>query len=229
MNIMQKSAFTLAILAATSMPALAAGIDLAVSGTVAPSACTPTIAGGGAIDYGNIKADTLSADSYTVLDVKTVDFTITCDAPTKVAIKAINNRTGSNASGAEGIGGAAAAPAGMQGTVAGLGLDGTAKVGGYTLTFKPSDFADGKGAALVISDDNNATWKKAQRVNTSLYGTDALTHISWAGDENGTEPAPFTTLSAGLSVQAYINKASELDLSKPVTLDGSTTIELVYL
>jgi len=30
-------------------------------------------------------------------------------------------------------------------------------------------------------------------------------------------------------VQAYINKASELDLTKPVILDGLSTIELVYL
>jgi hypothetical protein len=30
-------------------------------------------------------------------------------------------------------------------------------------------------------------------------------------------------------VQAYINKASELDLTKPIALDGLTTLELVYL
>ena len=43
------------------------------------------------------------------------------------------------------------------------------------------------------------------------------------------EPAAFKNLTINLTVQAYINKASELDLTKPVILDGLSTIELVYL
>ncbi|KFD14546.1 hypothetical protein GSMA_02017 [Serratia marcescens subsp. marcescens ATCC 13880] len=39
----------------------------------------------------------------------------------------------------------------------------------------------------------------------------------------------FTTVAGKLGVQAYITKTSELDLSKPINLDGLTSLELVYL
>ncbi|WP_343550981.1 DUF1120 domain-containing protein [Pantoea sp.] len=235
MKAMQKSACALAILATTTLPALADSVDFTVKGTITPSACVPTIAGGGAIDYGDIKAEKLSPDNYTVLDVKSVEFSINCDAPTKVAIKAINNRAGSNATGEEGIGGAAISPAGLRFfgnqsslPVTGLGLDGTTKIGGYATRFTLTAIADGVAATTLRSIDDKNTWL-AQSVSQPLYGTDTLAHLSWTKTNAGTEPEALTTLSAEMDIQAYINKTSELDLSKPVELDGSTTIELVYL
>lgn len=56
----------------------------------------------------------------------------------------------------------------------------------------------------------------------------AVRYISW-GDQGSSVVKPFTTMNGKLLVQGYINKASELDLSKPVQLDGMTTLELVYL
>jgi hypothetical protein len=43
------------------------------------------------------------------------------------------------------------------------------------------------------------------------------------------EPDAIKNVTIDLKVQAYINKASELDLTKPVILDGLTTLELIYL
>lgn len=35
--------------------------------------------------------------------------------------------------------------------------------------------------------------------------------------------------SYDIMVEAYINKTTDLDLTKPIALDGSATLELVYL
>jgi len=64
--------------------------------------------------------------------------------------------------------------------------------------------------------------------NAEFYSDKYDRLISW-GATGTTTPVSFTTLSGTMEIQAYLNKASELDLTKEVQLDGLTTIELVYL
>lgn len=88
-------------------------VDLKVIGTITPVACTPTLSGGGTVDYGTIKADTLKADDYTVLPMRTLDFSITCDGNAKVAVSAISGRPGTALGADEASNGAATVPAGV--------------------------------------------------------------------------------------------------------------------
>ncbi|RMT64883.1 hypothetical protein ALP29_200987 [Pseudomonas syringae pv. avii] len=224
-------AISLTALAATSLPASA--VDLRVIGAITPSACTPVLGGGGTIDYGAIHPNSLSATDYTVLPVMSTAFSITCTAPAKVAIVPKNGRMGTLAGATEGITGAGAAPAGVQlfgvagAAVVGLGLDGADQVGGYALAVLPrSALADG---VPVASINRNADWSTFVATTTGLlYNHNIDRHTSWAA--TGTvDPIAFTTFSGELQVQAYLNKSAELDLSKPVNLDGLTTIELIYL
>ena len=85
---MKKTVLALALLATTASAFAADSVDVRVIGTIVPAACTPTLSGGGTVDYGTIKADTISATDYTVLPEKQISFLDPCDAPAKVALNA---------------------------------------------------------------------------------------------------------------------------------------------
>ncbi|MCT4704952.1 DUF1120 domain-containing protein [Enterobacteriaceae bacterium H11S18] len=227
---MQKTVCALAVLAVTATSAMAAdSVDVKVTGTISPTACTPTLTSGGVVDYGTINANTLSADAYNVLASKQLDLSISCDAPAKVALKSINNRPNTVAGATEGAGGAAVAPVSLLNAsnmpVVGLGMEGEAKIGGYTMTLSDSK-VDGSEAALLTQNSGETTWNTS--TNSALFSNSAAVLTSW-GAASTTAPVAFETLNATLNVQAYLNKGSELDLTKEVTLDGMSTLELYYL
>ncbi|EJL85163.1 DUF1120 domain-containing protein [Pantoea sp. GM01] len=235
-NKMQKKLCALAILAATSTSVMANSVDLTVVGTITPAACTPTLTGGGAIDYGTMRPSQLDpADGYTVLTMKEIDFAIACDAPARVAIKAINGRPGTVVGAAEGAGGFSVAPTGVSlfgaadAPTAGLGLDGTDKIGGFSLRIPNASVTlDGAAAADGLQRDAGAaTWNTGS--NGLLFGNTAVREMTWSAAAAAGAPGTFTNMAGKVQVQAFINKASELDLKKPIALDGMATIEVVYL
>lgn len=231
MKTMKKTVLALAVLATTSLPVMAESVDVRVIGTITPAACTPSLTGGGTIDYGAINPATLSSTAFTVLPEKQIDFSISCDAPAKVAIKAINGRPNTVAGSTEGPSGTATAPVNVFGTanisVAGLGLDGADKIGGYGIRITAGTVtADSTAVDSIQRNADHTAWT-ATPVG-SIYATEIQRHSTWAATGTLT-PVAFENLTGKLGVQAYINKASELDLTKPVVLDGLTTIELLYL
>lgn len=229
--IFKRSVFALAIAVASSTMVMANSIDIKIIGTISPSACTPALSGGGVIDYGVITANSLKKDSYTQLDKKQLDFSITCDAPTKVALRAINGRPSTAAGTTETGDNGGPTPEGISRQygdfVVGLGLDGQHKIGGYNIALF-NTFIDGGYFGNEISKySSDSMWQPKLDNKNSLF-SDKQILISYAKDSTYL-PAALSTLSGTLGIQAYINKSSELDLTKPVKLDGLTTIELVYL
>lgn len=233
MNAVKKTTCALAVLATTSTAVMAESIDVKVIGTITPTACKPTLGGGGTIDYGNIPPASLSNDTFTVLAEKQVDFSITCDAPAKVAILAV----GSKADTATNV---TKSPAGydvFQGVlfapspgVVGLGVSGGKNIGGYGIRLVPGSYTVDGNQADTIGRKSDGTWVPSANLWAGSLFTPAFKdlQISWASKGQLT-PIAFTTAAGKLGVQAYITKTSELDLSKPINLDGLTTLELVYL
>ncbi|AMH00714.1 DUF1120 domain-containing protein [Serratia liquefaciens] len=240
MKKMQITACALAVLTITSLPSQAKDIEVKVAGTISPSGCTPTLSGDGAIDYGVIKSDSLALDAYTTLEQKFLELTITCDAPVKLALEAKNGRPNTLAGVAteDAISGAALSPTGSAlevlstaTAVVGLGVSGSARIGGYALMAAAVTFkTDGTDAQLITREGNSGEWEEYYGIaeSNNFYSIGVKRQLSW---KNGSikEPAAFQKLTGKVKVQAYINKASELDLTKPVILDGLTTLELVYL
>ena len=237
MKKMHITACALAVLTIISLPSYAKDIEVKVAGTITPSGCTPTLSGDGAIDYGIIKSDSLTLDAYTTLEQKKLVLTITCDAPVKLALEAKNGRPNTLAGVAteDAISGAALSPAASAlstaTAVVGLGVSGSARIGGYALMAAAVTFkTDGTDAQLITREGNSGEWKEYYGIAESdnFYSIGVKRQLSW---KNGSikEPAAFQKLTGKVKVQAYINKASELDLTKPVILDGLTTLELIYL
>ncbi|EJL85162.1 DUF1120 domain-containing protein [Pantoea sp. GM01] len=239
MKQMTKNACALAVLAATtlgSMPAMASSVDVGVRGSIAPVSCVPTLSGGGAINYGTITADSLAAgDEYTVLPQKVLTLNIACSSPIKVGMQIVNGRLNTHPTGNDLAHGAVPAPPGVKlhsGFVslatAGLGLDGTRRIGGYSVNLL-NPVADGVAVRNAHSLEGIAGW------GTSTNGLMFSPHEfrpftrSWTAATGTVEPLAIENLTTGLQVHAFLNKATELDLAKPVRLDGMATLELIYL
>ena len=232
MKQMQQSVCALAVLAATTLPAMAASVDVRVIGAITPAACTPTLSGGGTVDYGVINPTTLSATDYTVLPEKSVDFSITCTAPAKVAITPVNGRPGTVAGATEAGGGAALTPVSLLSLtgagVVGLGLSNGEKIGGYAM--KVEDLTTDGAPADVIRTALGTTGWAADGNHYGFFRNVGTVPFQVTAAAPGTlVPEAFTTLNGKLRVQAYLNKTSELNVANAVNLDGLTTIELVYL
>ncbi len=236
MKNMKKTICTLGLIAVTATAYAADSVDVKVIGTISPAACAPTLGGGGTVDYGTIKANALAADDYTTLAVKTVSLSITCDAPAKVGIHVLNGRPGTTAGAAEGGPmSSALAPVALldipagQYPVVGLGADGTSDIGGYGIGIVESSLkVDGNAVDLILTDMSDRSRYTMEDVDYPLYDPNNDSLFTWAAPGTLT-PVAFTTMAGTLNVQAYLNKASELDLTKEVQLDGLTTIEIVYL
>ena len=229
----KKAALAALIVTSGINAAAAESVQVNVIGTIIPAACTPSLAGGGVVNYGNIRADSLNVDSFTLLREMGLDFAIDCEAPARVAVRAINDRPGTLAGATESANGNGKPQVSLLGFAAGdayasgLGLDGTTPIGGYSLAINRVSADNNNVISLKASTANNNTkWTSLNSFGHLLEGGPKF--ISWASPET-TTPVAFEHLTGNLRVQAYINQASELDLSHAIHLDGQTTLEVVYL
>lgn len=215
-----------ALLALVSSQVFASdSFDISVVGNITPAACKANLAGGNVFDYGNIPASSLSKDDFTVLPSKTTGISIICDAPTKVALQTTDNRTGTEniplGKVLEGM------KMNASSTPMGLGLDAAGnKIGAYHASI-PADTVklDSDNAPdSIFSKDMGASWVK---YNKTLF-TSNKNLFSWA-KSGELAPEAFTSMTGTISVTPAISPASSLDLSSPVKMDGSVTVQLYYL
>lgn len=199
-----------ALLITGTAPAFAAStVDLTVKGIITPNACTPSLSSGGVIDHGKMSAKDLNATQITLLPKVTLQMTVTCDAPVIFALKATDNRIGSGS-----------------GSGFGLGfINGTQKLGSYSLplgaTGSPPQ-ADGETVQAIGSFDNGVTWERWNSFETGTY-------LSVATLADASTPRATQQLVTPVAYSGYINRTDGLDLSNEVNIDGSATIEVLYL
>jgi len=229
MKKMMKTTCALAVLAA-SCNVMAESVDMRVTGAVTPIACKPQLSDNGIVDFGNINTNILSKDDVTLLTPKEFTLSINCTAPAKIALLATNGRPGTTLAETDEGPAGTAKPLKSIGTayspgVAGLGMDGDKKIGAYSLETLRAE-VDGKQGSTLRSG-NKTEW--ATSYSTSYFGDNGhYKYISWRNDDSLT-PTPFKTLTTNIRLYAYVNKTSELDLTKPIKLDGQTNFEMYYL
>ncbi|WP_448652841.1 DUF1120 domain-containing protein [Pseudomonas fluorescens] len=198
-------ALTAAVLltAATGVSA-ASSVDLAVKGLITPSACTPTLSGGGVVDHGKISAKDLRPDFQTVIGNHSLTLTVSCDAALAFALRSTDNRDTT-----------------VNKSTYRLGmLNGTQTLGGYFLWLE-NPIADGVVVQTITSYDST-TWSKEDDWVSGYY-------MSVAAIDGDNQPLPTKELVVDLGVQSHIYRTDGLDLSNEVTIDGSATVEVKYL
>ena len=197
------------LLAISSSAFAASSVDLTVKGLITPSACAPSLSNGGVIDHGKVAAKDLKLDNWTLLGNHRLEMAITCDAPTLLALKGIDNQGSAYDSS----------------NAYGLGLVSGKKLGGYTLALD-NPMADGAVISVINSRDNGLSWLEIfpgdvwPAADLASFG-DRSTG-SWA-------PTPVQQVTAGLLVQTLIAPTAGMDLTTEVPIYGSATIEVKYL
>jgi type 1 fimbria pilin len=189
--------------------------ELKVSGTVRPSACGITLAGGGIVDYGNIPPSQLSATKSTLLPVKSITFTVDCPtAPTKTAFRLRDNRSSSVVSDI-----VSSLPSATAANAFGLGIVDGKKVGVYVVGLTRVNTAG------HIVSSNGGSWT----MDYSYLDSKLRAFGTLVGTIYPFEPAAFSTYTGQLDIRVAIDKLSNLPAADSVPLDGSSTLELVYL
>jgi len=198
---------TSTLLIACAPAAFAAStVDLTVTGLITPNSCTPLLSGGGQVDYGKISAKDLKTTQSTLIGVRTLQMSVSCDAPILVGLKAIDNRSGSSAT--------------LQGMGLGL-INGDQKLGYYYLYLR-NPIADTVAVQPIVTEDNGRSW-----MNDAFWNPQYLSSVAAMSDDS--QPIPMQNLTVDLEVQTLIARTDGLDLSNEVPIDGSATLEVKYL
>lgn len=211
---MNKRALLPSVMIFAAGTAIAANsVDLRVTGTIEPAACDITLAGGD-FDFGSINSGNLNSTSETILPSpgqKSIN--VICSAPTLVGIRAVDNRAGTATNSAE--------------DAYGIGQDAQGgKIGFYRIDISADPVVDGSTAFKSWSNDAGLNWGATSR--SVLPHTPGVV-ISWNVTGQNADPDNVTLVAQPISVQLHVAPTETLDTSADITIDGSATIELVYL
>jgi type 1 fimbria pilin len=208
---------TAVLLMSTATCALAASTaDLTVNGIITPVACTPTFSNNGLVDYGKISRQDLNVDKRTQLRDESLDLNISCNTAARFALKMRDNREGSAIVNSQ--------------IYYGLDYDGSGnKIGLYSLNFNPENTVVDDLSQVFRTDSTTAgvAWSTSNDRPLPIAARSYLGFTDRAGSNAG--PIAIRHLTSRVIVETVIAPTSELDLSTDVQIDGSATLEIVYL
>ena len=188
--------------------------DLQVRVGFAPAACLPRLAGQGRVDFGRIAVGELRRDGVTSFSRQTT-LEVACDAPTRFAIRAVDNRAGTAS---DRLG--ARALFGIGRTAAGQAL------GGFTVRVGKAIGQAGTTASAVVGDLSAQVWKHADQAMLQPSGEP----LAFDRDtSSGLAPDAWSGLSIPLGIDLHLAPAAGLDLHQETAIDGSATLEILYL
>ena len=216
MNTRLLSLATLSLLAFSTATFAASRTEFAVTGLITPSACTPGLSSAGVIDYGKISQQDLNSDTGTRLPIQNLNVNISCNGPIRFALRMHDNRDGSANVNSE--------------IYYGLGLDKSGnKIGLYYLSFDPAQTMT-DSLALVYGTESTTggvAWRSANSNPIDIGARSYLGFTDTVGSTSG--PAAIQNLISIVKVQTVIAAKRNLDLSSEVYMDGSSTLEVLYL
>ncbi|MBO0491808.1 DUF1120 domain-containing protein [Pseudomonas sp. Marseille-Q1929] len=192
----------------------ASNVDLSVKGSITPSACMPVIGNGGVVEHGKISFQDLQPNGETVLPSVIMPLTINCAASTLFAINSTDNRNGSSS---EWTGGSSGFGLGF--------VNGDLKVGFYLLKMNNSK-ADGVPQAVIESADGK-TWFDAQDDN-QMWQPKWMRAFKDA-TAGAISPMPVQVMTTDIVVSTTITSKVQLPATQEIPIDGSATLDIVYL
>lgn len=220
-------------LTATSVMA-ASSVDIKVTGKIVPSACEPSFPGGGGIaDFGTTKVASLSSTTPTTLPgVKEVPVAITCEEATRVGVTFTDVHSASAPTQAYNINFADTDLSSGAKYLFGLGTYNNQKIGAYALgiSLDAGKITNDNGDNLKVyfTGDGGVAWGTKAGTRYMQIINDKSEIYAFGSVAKG-EPEPQTKVNFIVGVSAIINPTNDLQITDEATLDGLTTVELVYL
>ena len=191
--------------------------ELTLRAHFAPVACLPTLSDHGVVDYGTLYAKDLSATNETPLPTRTLRLNVSCDAPIRFGLRMKDNRDGS-------------ATGGTDETAYGLDLDASRnKIGRFYLTIDPGEFSADSFPTLYRTDStsNGVAWSSSTARQLPMAANSLLGFTDKTGVTTG--PVSMQTLTGTMRIKTYLAPMQSLDLRDVVRINGSGTLEIVYL
>lgn len=191
-------------------------VELNVKGLITPVACTPTLSAGGLVDFGKISQQDLNLTTGTRLPAKSLNLSVDCNGPVRYALRMRDNRDGTAHVNSE--------------IYYGLGLDSAGnKLGVYSVSFDPKQtVADTLPVTYgTESTTGGVAWRTSNSNPIDIGSRSLLGFTDLAGSTAG--PSAIQNLTSTLTLEAVINAKQNLDLSVETPMDGSATLEVVYL
>ena len=211
---MKNVLIALALLSGNALAASTA--ELTVKGLITPMACTPQLSSGGLVDFGKISRNDLNLTNGTRLPHKYLTLTVNCNAAGRFALRMRDNRDGTAHVNSE--------------IFYGLGLDTAGnKIGVYSVSFDPKQtVVDDLAVAYgTESTTGGLAWRTSNLNPIDVGSRSLLGFTDVVGSMAG--PSAIQTLTSTLKLEATINARQNLDLSVETPMDGSATLEVVYL
>lgn len=182
----------------------------------APAACTPTLSQGGRLDFGTIRAQSLNRDKPTVIS-KSLGLSVSCDAPTRFALRATDNRAGS----------ASTDVGGQPGSLFGIGSSRAGhSLGGFTMRLEEPLARNNSRPVAVLGSAAAQGWLRTEAPR--LYHDGRLLGFG-AAECPELGPQPLDGLSLILGVDLHLAPTNRLNLTEETAIDGAATLEIVYL
>lgn len=232
MDSKMKNNFLAAMLGLACFSALAAdNVELKVTGTLVNGSCTPSLDGGGVVNFGHIPLGNLSKTAVNQLGTRNINLTITCDNATVMGWTTVDNKIDSRQSLAIANGGMNGLVLGSPSNMYGLGKTaGNVNLGAFALwvhsdqVTTDGQLSDPIYAQYIANQNGNVTWTK------SANGTSQPSIRTFTAAATGTlTPKAGKVFVYPLTVSAAIQGTDALAITDDTNLDGSTTISLVYL
>lgn len=201
------------VAAATTAP-------LAVDGVVTPPSCSISLSAGTSVSLGAIASGTLNRTARTELaQVPAGTLDVVCAGPTLVGINAVDNVHASTYF-----------PGSSDAKYFGLGLDASGNpVGNYRI-YMDHPVVDNATGYMTMSSNSGSTWFAISGANDATLIRGSLTTLSsWNNTSTGAPPTALTTVSTPVILLPSIAPSNTLNTTVEIDLNGSATLQLVYL
>ncbi|ABY97042.1 TPA: DUF1120 domain-containing protein [Pseudomonas putida] len=193
-----------------------AAVSLALQANVVPAACKLHLGNDGLVDFGVIATGELSASKTSTLR-RSLSAAVTCDSPTRFALRAIDNRQSGTFAHVQGL---------ARSVLFGAGKKASDSLA-WSLRFDGAVVGDGLALQPLYSSQGGAGWEPTPR--TAFLHTDNRLHGFAASERTAAGPTLIRQLDAMLMVELYVAPMRQLDLRDETLIDGAATLELIYL
>ncbi|MFJ3372922.1 hypothetical protein [Pseudomonas sp. NPDC086251] len=193
---------------------------LAVNGFVTPPSCSIALSGDLNVSLGTIAAGALNQAARTDLaEAAAGNLDVSCIGPTLIGLSAIDN-----------VHATTYFPGASDGKYFGLGTDSDGNnIGNYQI-YLDHPVIDSAPGYMTMSTDNGSTWFSVSGANNATLLRGAITTTSsWSKVAAGAPPSLLTTVSVPMIIRPMIAPKNSLNTTVPINLNGSATLELVYL
>ena len=208
MNSFSRVSLLLLLLSTRPLAFAASAVDVVISGSITPDACTVALSDEGTIDHGKIPASSLKPDEFTILPPRVLELGILCSRPMLFALVGIDDRADSSL-----------APEVLYGLGTNVHAPGE-RLGSVALSYRDT-VGDNQSMQALGSSDSGETWTPQTIAYPKQYMGFAL-----PGDR---QPDFIRQFSTQLRIDTAINLSHALTLDQEVPLDGSIVLDLRYL